>query len=80
MLAPCVRYVLPTIIDNTGGIIRDTENILYQLQKENTDYVILMLDMENTFDRVKWKWLFEEFECFGNLLLVVQTCEMQHHG
>ena len=65
------------------GEIYDTEFILYQLEKkENSDFVIRMLDMENAFDREEWNLSFKVSKCFHfeDLLLVVQTCEMQHHA
>ena len=74
-LANRIKCVLPTIIHedqrgcvpgrHIGEIIRNTEDILFELEKGNSDSVILMLDMEKAFDRVEWNWLLKVLKGFN---------------
>ena len=75
VLAERIKSVLPKIIhsDQKGGVdgryigenIWLIEDILYEMENENSDAVILMLDMEKAFDRVEWGWLFKVLAYFN---------------
>ena len=75
VLAERIKSVLPKIIhsDQKGGVdgryigenIRLIEDVLYEMENENSDAVILMLDMEKAFDRVEWGWLFKVLAHFN---------------
>ena len=75
VLAERIKSVLPEIIhrDQTGGIsgryigenIRLIEDILYEMENHDSEAIILMLDMEKTFDRVEWNWLFRVMKRFN---------------
>ena len=47
-----------------GENIRFVEDILYEMEKEDSDSVIVLLDMETAFNRVEWSWLFNVLSHF----------------
>ena len=74
VLAERIKSILPKIIhsDQRGGVdgryirenIRLVEDILYEMEKEDSDSVIVLLDMEKAFDGVEWSWLFNVLSHF----------------
>ena len=75
VLAERIKSVLHQIIhkDQRGGVdgryigenIRLIEDVLYEIENDNSDAVVLMLDMEKAFDRVEWGWLFNVLNNFN---------------
>ena len=69
VFAERLKKVLPEIIhsDQKGCVsgrymgenIRLIDDLLFEMENQNPDSVILQLDQEKAFDRVEWSWLFE---------------------
>ena len=48
-----------------GENIRQIEDLLYEIENQSDEAIILMLDQEKAFDRVEWNWLFKTLERFN---------------
>ena len=74
-LAERLRNVLPEIIhfDQRGCVpgrfigenIRLLDDLLFEIENQDDNPVILMLDQEKAFDRVEWDWLFSTLERYN---------------
>ena len=75
VLAERLKTVLPEIIhyDQRGCVpgryigenIRLIDDLLFEIENENENPVILMLDQEKAFDRVEWSWLFDTLKKYN---------------
>ena len=75
VLAERLKSVLPEIIhyDQRGCVpgryigenIRLIDDLLFEIENENENPVILMLDQEKAFDRVEWSWLFATLKSYN---------------
>lgn len=48
-----------------GHNIRLIDDLLFEMENQNENAIILMLDQEKAFDRVEWNWLFGTLEHFN---------------
>ena len=81
IFAERIRKVLPEIIhsDQKGCVsgrymgenIRLIDDILFEIENQSPDSIILQLDQEKAFDRVEWDWLFSvlSFFNFGDVFI-----------
>ena len=75
VFAERLKLVLNEIISNEqkgcipgrfiGDNIRHIEDLLYEIENQSENSLILMLDQEKAFDRVEWHWLFSTLERFN---------------
>ena len=81
VFAERLKKVLPEIIhsDQKGCVsgrymgenIRLIDDLLFEIEDQGPDSVILQLDQEKAFDRVEWNWLFDvlRFYNFGDIFI-----------
>ena len=81
IFAERIRTVLPEIIhcDQKGCVsgrymgenIRLIDDLLFEIENQSPDSIILQLDQEKAFDRVEWDWLFSvlSFFNFGDVFI-----------
>ena len=75
VLAERLKSVLPEIIhgDQRGCVpgryigenIRLIDDLLFEIENQSENPIILLLDQEKAFDRVEWNWLFSTLESFN---------------
>ena len=65
----CENIHISSYHHQTGNMnhwnIRLIEDVLYEIENGNSDAVVLMLNMEKTFDKVEWGWLFNVINHFN---------------
>ena len=75
VFAERLKLVLHEIISNEqkgcipgrfiGDNIRHIDDLLFEIENQSENSIILMLDQEKAFDRVEWHWLFSTLEKFN---------------